>query len=104
MLWRSKDAMAKELADSKAAAEALQKALSDLSSKVDKCPSPKELVRLRARIDGGLNALMLRVETTRWTEEVVSSSADSIHNSFLGLLDKTAVKLEERVKKLEASK
>eukprot|EP00927_Polykrikos_kofoidii_P020074 TRINITY_DN19466_c0_g1_i1.p1 TRINITY_DN19466_c0_g1~~TRINITY_DN19466_c0_g1_i1.p1 ORF type:complete len:1321 (-),score=340.44 TRINITY_DN19466_c0_g1_i1:185-3640(-) len=63
--------------------------------------SMEALRRLRARVDGGFDAMLLRLETMCWAHQAFDASADNIGNSFLSLLDKGSVKLEERVKRCE---
>jgi len=64
--------------------------------------APKESVdQLEARVDGGFDAMLVRLETQRWVSENVDKVADSVSQQFLHLIDDYVQQLRGRMEKCE---
>lgn len=73
----------------------------EMMGKLDGLASAEQLMQLRARVDGSLDALLLRLETSRWMREGIDRVADNVTSSFLRLLDDSSTKLSARVDSCE---
>eukprot|EP00930_Biecheleria_cincta_P017538 TRINITY_DN13915_c0_g1_i3.p1 TRINITY_DN13915_c0_g1~~TRINITY_DN13915_c0_g1_i3.p1 ORF type:complete len:1457 (+),score=511.02 TRINITY_DN13915_c0_g1_i3:83-4453(+) len=71
----------------------------DLAGLKDKSKALEDLLEdrvseVQAKLDGGFEALLLRLEAERWVNENVDAVADTVTNKFLRNLDKRVEKLE----------
>merc|ERR1712050_55218 len=79
----------------------LVQSTADIMGKVETCAKQEVVSKLSARVEGGFDALILRLESEKWMRENVDKIADNVANSFLRLLDDSSQKLAARVDKLE---
>eukprot|EP00927_Polykrikos_kofoidii_P017990 TRINITY_DN18261_c0_g1_i1.p1 TRINITY_DN18261_c0_g1~~TRINITY_DN18261_c0_g1_i1.p1 ORF type:complete len:705 (-),score=190.02 TRINITY_DN18261_c0_g1_i1:35-1984(-) len=82
---------------------AMIQTVAELMGRLDECATRKAVFQLRARVDGALDSIVLRLETQRWVSENINGVADGITNSFLHLMDQSSEKLQGRVKTCEAA-
>eukprot|EP00929_Paragymnodinium_shiwhaense_P058079 TRINITY_DN29093_c0_g1_i1.p1 TRINITY_DN29093_c0_g1~~TRINITY_DN29093_c0_g1_i1.p1 ORF type:complete len:1935 (-),score=530.76 TRINITY_DN29093_c0_g1_i1:92-5425(-) len=82
---------------------ALLQSTADVMGKLDDCAKKKDLVVLRGRLEGAIDSMVVQLETERWVRQNVDAVADGINNSFLHLLDQSAEKVGERVRRCEAA-
>merc|ERR1711920_368126 len=69
--------------------------------KVEECESKEVVSKLSARLEGGFDAIIVRMEADKYMRENVDKIADNVANSFLRLLDDSSQKITARVDKLE---
>jgi chromosome segregation ATPase len=75
----------------------------ELLGKVETKAENKDLQTVRARVEGGFNALVTKMEADRWIRSQADVIADGISQNFLGLIDSTCEKLSLRVQKVESA-
>eukprot|EP00747_Dinoflagellata_sp_TGD_P108808 gnl/TRDRNA2_/TRDRNA2_170522_c3_seq6.p1 gnl/TRDRNA2_/TRDRNA2_170522_c3~~gnl/TRDRNA2_/TRDRNA2_170522_c3_seq6.p1 ORF type:complete len:185 (+),score=58.22 gnl/TRDRNA2_/TRDRNA2_170522_c3_seq6:53-556(+) len=55
------------------------------------------VTQLEAHVDGGFDAIVVKLETERWMRTNVDAVADSITNQFLQLVDMRVQRVEEKL-------
>jgi len=73
----------------------------DVMGRVDSMAKKEDVKKLKARVDGGFNALVVQMESERWLKANTDSVADGIGQAFMSLVDQTSEKLSVRVQKIE---
>merc|ERR1712113_838269 len=79
----------------------LVQSTAEIMGQIDECAKKDVVSKLGARVEGGFDAIIVRLESERWMRENVDKIADNVANSFLRLLDDSSQKLTARVDKLE---
>jgi len=82
---------------------AMVQTCADLTGKVETMAKKEEVTQLKARVEGGFNAIVVHMEAERWVKSNCDTVADGISQSFLGLVDQTCEKLALRVSKVESA-
>mmetsp|Transcript_79996 Transcript_79996/g.124752 ORF Transcript_79996/g.124752 Transcript_79996/m.124752 type:complete len:1771 (+) Transcript_79996:28-5340(+) len=75
--------------------------VADVMGKLETKAPKEDLNKVKARVEGGFDAIVVQLEAERWLRGQVDSVADGISQSFMHLLDQTSEKLSNRVHKVE---
>jgi hypothetical protein len=75
--------------------------LQGLEEAVQGCVSREDLSQLRARVEGGFDAMVVRMEAEKWIAEETRVGADKIVRKFTFNMDKRIGMLEHRLDKAD---
>jgi len=75
----------------------------DAMGKVDSMAKKEEVRQLKARVEGGFNALIVQIEAQRWLKANIDSVSDGVSQAFMQLVDQTSERVSKRVSKVESA-